>query len=237
VRQKTSRDVTTTIGQESAKGYDLMLIGASEAKRGIRGEKLEKIIAGAPCHVAIVKHRGENGVFGRRLLVPIDGSFFSRVALEFAIRYAEGIGEGSEVTMALVTESGQTGKLRSQRKSSFPPPGPITGRSATMAAPGRSNSIMMMVDSLAQDGGLEKLSPVFKATKIKTRVIVRQPSETGPDRLPILSEANSGRYDMIVLGAEHRAIHYRLFFGYDNEKLVEESRITVVLVVPKVKGA
>jgi len=106
-----------------------------------------------------------------------------------------------------------------------------------MAAPGRSNSIMMMVDSLAQDGGLEKLSPVFKATKIKTRVIVRQPSETGPDRLPILSEANSGRYDMIVLGAEHRAIHYRLFFGYDNEKLVEESRITVVLVVPKVKGA
>ena len=65
--------------------------------------------------------------------------------------------------------------------------------------------------------------------KIKAHC-VRQPSEAGPDRLPILSEANSGKYDMIVLGAEHRAIHYRLFFGYDNEKLVEESRITVVLV-------
>jgi hypothetical protein len=52
-----------------------------------------------------------------------------------------------------------------------------------------------------------------------------------------LAEANSGKYDMVVLGAEHRAIHYRLFFGYDNEKLVEESRITVVLVVPKVRAA
>jgi hypothetical protein len=40
---------------------------------------------------------------------------------------------------------------------------------------------------------------------------------------------------MVVLGAEHRALHHRLFFGYDNEKLVEEGRVTVVLVVPKVK--
>jgi Kef-type K+ transport system membrane component KefB/nucleotide-binding universal stress UspA family protein len=237
VRKQTSRDVVRTIGNECAKGYDLMLVGASEQRRGIRGEKLEKLIAEAPCHVAIVKHKGQNGAsgaFGRRLLVPIDGSFFSRVALEFAVRYAEGAGEGSEVTMALVTEraAGKRGQ------SSIPPPAhvPITGRSVTAAAPGRANSVMLMVDSLAQDGGLEKLSPVFKATKVKTRVIVRQPSEAGPDRLPILSEVNSGKYDMVVLGAEHRAIHYRLFFGYDNEKLVEESRVTVVLVVPKVRA-
>jgi hypothetical protein len=39
----------------------------------------------------------------------------------------------------------------------------------------------------------------------------------------------------MVLGAENRAIHYRLFFGYENEKVVEESNVTVVLVVPKMK--
>ena len=234
VRRQTSRDVVRTIGNESSKGYDLMLVGASDSRRGLAGAKLEKLIAEASCHVAIVKHKGENGAFGRRLLVPIDGSFFSRVAVEFAIRYAEGAGEGSEVTMALVTEPG-AGR-RGQSTPPLPLTGPITGRSVTAVAPGRANSVMLMVDSLAQDGGLEKLSPVFKATKIKTRVIVRQPSPAGSDRLPILSEANSGKYDMIVLGAEHRAIHYRLFFGYDNEKLVEESRITVVLVVPKVRA-
>jgi nucleotide-binding universal stress UspA family protein len=231
VRKQTSRDVVRTIGIECAKGYDLMLVGASEQRRGIRGEKLEKLIAEAPCHVAIVKHKGSNGAFGRRILVPIDGSFFSRVALEFAVRYAEGSGEGSEVTMALVTE-----RAVALRPQSNPPPARITGRSVTAVAPGRANSIMLMMDSLAQEGGLEKLSPVFKATKVRTRVIVREPSETGPDRSPILSEVNSGKYDMVVLGAEHRAIHYRLFFGYDNEKLVEESRVTVVLVVPKVKA-
>jgi K+:H+ antiporter len=233
IRRQTSRDVIANIANESAKGYDLMLVGASESRRGIRGEKLEKLIEGATCHVAIVKHRGSNDILARRLLVPIDGSFFSRVAVEFAIRYAEGVGEGAEVTMALVTKN-RTAGLRTQ--SSIPPPMVVTGRSATALATGRANSVTLMVDSLAQDGGLEKLSPVFKATKIKTRVIVRQPSDMGHDRLPVLSEANSGKYDMVVLGAEHRAIHYRLFFGYDNEKLVDESRITVVLVVPKVRA-
>jgi Kef-type K+ transport system membrane component KefB/nucleotide-binding universal stress UspA family protein len=235
VRKQTSRDVVRAIENESSKGYDVMLVGASESRRGVRGEKLEKLVAEAPCHVAIVKHRGgPNGAFGRRLLVPIDGSFFSRVAVEFAIRYAEGVGEGSEVTIAVVTERGG-GSIRPESPNLRA--APITGRNMTAVAPGRSNSVMLMMDSLAQDGGLEKLSPVFKATKIRTRVIVRQPTETGPDRLPILSEANSGKYDMVVLGAEHRAIHYRLFFGYDNERLVEESRITVVLVVPKVRAA
>jgi nucleotide-binding universal stress UspA family protein len=233
VRRQSSRDVIGAVAAESAKGYDLMLVGASETRRGIRGEKLEKLIASAPCHVAIVKHRGSNGLVGRRLLVPIDGSFFSRVAVEFAVRYAEGVGEGAEVTMAYTADPRATGNLRSP--SDFPPP-VVTGRSVTAPATGRANSLMLMVDSLSKDGGLEKLSPVFKATKIKTRVIVRPRSEAGRDRLPVLSEANSGKYDMVVIGAEHRAIHYRLFFGYDNEKLVEESRITVVLVVPKVKA-
>src|SRR5206468_1228067 len=45
VRKQTSRDVVRTIGAESAKGYDLMLVGASESRHGIRGEKLEKLVA------------------------------------------------------------------------------------------------------------------------------------------------------------------------------------------------
>jgi nucleotide-binding universal stress UspA family protein len=124
IRRQTSRDVIANIANESAKGYDLMLVGASESRRGIRGEKLEKLIAGATCHVAIVKHRGSNDILARRLLVPIDGSFFSRVAVEFAIRYAEGRRRG-EVTMALVDQKLHSG-LRTQ--SSIPPPMVVTGR-------------------------------------------------------------------------------------------------------------
>jgi nucleotide-binding universal stress UspA family protein len=230
-RRQVGKDVAGSIGLESAKGYDLVMVGASESRRGMRGELLEKLVGEASSHVAIVKKRGKADGPYRRILVPVDGSFLSRVAVEFAVRYAEGVGEGAEVTIALVTDR--------DRSQSMPPPAIVATphRSGTTVPQGRANSLMLMVDSLAKDGGLEKLSPVFKATKVKTKVVVRQPSDGGANRLPVLAEANSGNYDLVVLGAENRAIHYRLFFGYDNEKLVEESRITVVLIVPKMKAA
>jgi Kef-type K+ transport system membrane component KefB/nucleotide-binding universal stress UspA family protein len=237
-RRQVGKDVAGSIGLESAKGYDLVMVGASESRRGMRGELLEKLVGEASSHVAIVKKRGKADGPYRRILVPVDGSFLSRVAVEFAVRYAEGVGDGAEVTIALVTD-------RDRSHTSMPPPAivpastppPSVHRSGTTVPQARANSLMLMVDSLAKDGGLEKLSPVFKATKVKTKVVVRQPSDGGVNRLPVLAEANSGKYDLVVLGAENRAIHYRLFFGYDNEKLVEESRITVVLIVPKVKAA
>src|SRR5207237_5514739 len=114
IRRQSSRDVVAAIANESAKGYDLMLVGGSESRRGLRGEKLEKLIAAAPCHVAIVKHRGSNDRVARRLLVPIDGSFFSRVAVEFAIWFAAGVGQGWEGTMASGTGGAACGALRPQ---------------------------------------------------------------------------------------------------------------------------
>ncbi|HEY3592999.1 MAG TPA: cation:proton antiporter, partial [Polyangiaceae bacterium] len=76
VRRQSNRDVVETIQQESAKGYDLVMVGASQTKRGIRGEKLERLVAEAPCHVAIVKKRGSSDGPFTNILVPVDGSFF-----------------------------------------------------------------------------------------------------------------------------------------------------------------
>jgi nucleotide-binding universal stress UspA family protein len=220
VRREESRDVASAINGEAAKGYDLILTGASGEKAGIRGQKLEQLIEGAPCHVAIVKHRGESRVFSR-LLVPVDGSFLSRVGIEFAIRYAEGAGPDAEVTFAMVT-----GKEA---------PEPIGARSTMDTAPTiparrRQDSIMLNIGSFAQGEGLDKLSPVFKATKVKTHIVMADGATSGS----ILEQTATGQYDLLVLGAEHRAIHHRLFFGYENERLVEESAISVVVLVPKV---
>jgi nucleotide-binding universal stress UspA family protein len=232
VRRQSNRDVVETIQQESSKGYDLVMVGASEAKRGMRGEKLEKLVAEAPCHVAIVKKRGATDGPFSKILVPVDGSFFSRVAVEFAIRYAEGVGDSAEVTLAIETDGEPT--FGPSPSSALSPVGHSTPAPAP-TAPGRSNSLLLMAGELSKDGGLEKLSPIFKATKVKTRVVVKGPADRTSDRLPILDEANAGSYDLMVLGAENRAIHYRLFFGYQNEKVVEESKMTVVLVVPKMR--
>jgi Kef-type K+ transport system membrane component KefB/nucleotide-binding universal stress UspA family protein len=208
LRKQVSRDPVLPIREEAARDYDVVLLGASGARQGIGGEMVEKLVDTIPCHLGIVKHRGDPGRPLARLLVPIDGSFFSRVAIEFAVRYAEGAGDEASVTIAYVAEA---------------------ARASAANALDADGSLSAMI-ALSKDGGLEKVSPVFKATKIKTSIIVL---EADRDRPPVLSEAMSDKYDMVVLGAENRAVHHRLFFGHENERLVEESAITVVMVVPK----
>jgi hypothetical protein len=169
--------------------------------------------------VAIIKQRGASSGPFKRLLVPVDGSFLSRVGIEFAIRYAEGAGPDAEVTFAIIAETMGEDEPRLGAIDTAP----------TVRA--QRKSIILGIGSLAQEGGLDKLSPVFKATKVKTRLLAVDGGMGGS----VLAHAQSGAHDLLVLGAEHRAIHHRLFFGYDNERLVEESTTSVVLLVPKVE--
>lgn len=217
VRRDAGPEVADVINAEAAKGsYDLILVGASGSRGGVSGTKLEKLVEGSPCHVAMVKHRGGDVVPLRRILVPVDGSFPSRVGIEFAVRHAEGVGEDAEVTLAVMLDREPEPTAMARRAA------------ATDTFRRRANSVLMSVDTLSRDGGLEKLSPVFKSTKVKTHLML---PKGGPQAM--LQEASSGKYDLVVLGAEHRAIHHRLFFGYENERLVEQAPVTVVLVVPK----
>jgi nucleotide-binding universal stress UspA family protein len=73
---------------------------------------------------------------------------------------------------------------------------------------------------------------VFKATKVKSHLV----TTGGRDGASILTRIATGHYDLLVMGVESRAIHHRLFFGYESERLVEESPIPVVLVVAKVRA-
>ena len=47
-------------------------------------------------------------------------------------------------------------------------------------------------------------------------------------------EAASGNYDLVVLGAENRAVQHRLFFGHDNERLIRSAEVTIAIVIPNV---
>jgi nucleotide-binding universal stress UspA family protein len=220
VERQAARDVSAAINGVAAKGYDIILTGASGDKHAIRGRKLEELVLGAPCHVVIVKNRGDAKVF-RRLLVPVDGSFSSRAGIEFAVRYAEGSGPETEVTFAIATEQAaeEASALTNLQDTT---PLFITRRPR--------DSLLLSVGALAQEG-LDKLSPVFKATKVKSHLVT-----TGTGGASILTRIATGHYDLLVMGVESRAIHHRLFFGYENERLVEECPIPVALVVAKVKG-
>jgi nucleotide-binding universal stress UspA family protein len=234
VKRETRRDVAGSIQAEAARGYDIVLTGASEEKRGLRGQKLESLVSKAPCHVAIVKHRGKGSGSFKHLLVPVDGSFLSRVAMEFAVRYAEGAGAGTEVTFAIETEEGTSPvPPEARRREEGRPTAPSIPSQSAPTIRARRESMILGISSLLDEGGLAKLSPIFKASKVKTHLVTTDGGAGGS----ILGRASSGEYDLLVLGAEHRAIHNRLFFGYEKERLLEESSISVVLLVPKVATA
>jgi Kef-type K+ transport system membrane component KefB/nucleotide-binding universal stress UspA family protein len=222
VRREAARDVADAINALATKGYDIILTGASGDKHAIRGKKLEELVMGAPCHVVIVKNRGTSQIF-RRLIVPVDGSFSSRAGVEFAVRYAEGAGVDTEVTFAIPTEQEP---VEERRRSSLHDTTPM------FVARKPRDSIILSVGALAQ-GGLDKLSPIFKATKVKTHLV----TTGGAKGDSMLARLATGDYDLLVMGVERRAIHHRLFFGYENEQLVEECPVPVVLVVAKVAAA
>jgi Kef-type K+ transport system membrane component KefB/nucleotide-binding universal stress UspA family protein len=138
----------------------------------------------------------------RHLYVPYDGGVFARAAVEFALRYAEA--SGAELTVALAPEP---------RRSA--------GEHAAEERDARGEDV-------EGEKLLERISGVFRATDVRPRIL-RAPAH---DRRSPLEEVAAGAYDLVVLGAENRAVQHRLFFGHDYEVLIRESPVSVAIVVP-----
>lgn len=81
------------------------------------------------------------------------------------------------------------------------------------------------------DGMLDRISPVFRAMDRKPRIIHVEATASSSR---FADEAESGHYDLVVIGTENRAVQHRLFFGRDNEALIRSSTVTLAFVVPNV---
>ena len=196
--------IARAICDEARRGCDLIVIGSGEGP-SIGGAVVEQVVAGAPCHVAIMKAPAADGAFAR-ILVPVDGSIASRVAVELALRYAEAT--GAELTLALPAE-------RRPQTTSY---ADLSGTHPLPAAPRPTSP-----------EELERITVVFRASQLKPSVI-HLAFEPGSNA--VAQAVEKGRYDLVVLGAENRAVQHRLFFGYENERLIRATRVPVVVVVP-----
>jgi Kef-type K+ transport system membrane component KefB/nucleotide-binding universal stress UspA family protein len=196
IRQVSHSDVAVAIVQEARKGFDLIVLGASSHGRWLGGAVLEDVVRRAPCHVCIVKTRGEEQKY-RRILATFDGGVFSRVAVEFAVRYAEVT--QAELTVAVV--------------------GPLPGNQPNDADDG----------STFDDEALRRITPILSTVERRPRVIQLS---SDPQDSALANQAASGAYDLVVIGAENRAIQHRLYFGAENERLLRSTPVTVALVVP-----
>jgi hypothetical protein len=116
----------------------------------------------------------------------------------------------AELTIALVgARKGREG----DSEGDFEPSSPISGEL-----------------SLDEDA-LRLISPVLPTVERRPRVI-----QLASDMLSgvLASEAASGRYDLVIMGAENRAVQHRLFFGADTERLVRSAPVSIALVVPNI---
>jgi hypothetical protein len=52
--------------------------------------------------------------------------------------------------------------------------------------------------------------------------------------MPVIVEARTRLYQLLVVGAENRAVQHRLTVGYDVDRILAEAPCTVLLVVPRV---
>jgi Kef-type K+ transport system membrane component KefB/nucleotide-binding universal stress UspA family protein len=206
VRQVEHKSVAAAILEEARKGFDLIFIGASRRGDSLGGPILEELVRDTPCHLAVVRTGPRSQPF-RRILVPFDGGVFARVAVEFAVRYAEAT--GAELTIALLVERmPQAARLATEE------PTPV-------------------VDELrpSPEAELERVSRIFRAVELKPRILRLT---YDPQSSAVNDEASSGRHDLVVIGAENRAIRHRLFFGYSSERLLENEDVAVAIIVPNI---
>ena len=204
VKKVVAADVARAICDEASTCGADLILLGSSRPDDVGGALIEQVVEHAPCHVAVMRSSDARAKH-QRIFVPVDGSVAARLAVEVAVRYAENT--GAELTLALITE-----------------------RRPQAAAYADTSGTRPSSESVS-DADLDRVSVVFRASSLKPN-IVRLAYD--PLSSAVTTEARTGNYDLVVLGAENRAIQHRLFFGYDAERLLRATRVPVLVVVPNV---
>lgn len=210
-RTARARRVAEAVLSEAARGYDAILMGAPGLPEGLT-PVFQHLVFHAPCHVVIVQRgeRGERGVGAgerahRHILVPTDGSFFARTALEFAVNVAEATAGRVTVFPVLPESEPET---------------------AIETASPRERIRQALKGALL--GPDRKPITAFAEVPVDVRIgRSDRPSEA------IVLEALASDYDLIVAGAENKTLARPLFYGQGTEYLLTNAPCDVAIVVPR----
>lgn len=212
VRKVRSSDPAQAVIEESKRDYDILMIGAAP-RHVLSQSMIAEIMSEVKLPVIIV--RSTEAVpppAYRRILVPVDGSVFSRQAAEFAFGYAQAA--NARVTLLHVLNEARV----------------FTGVLA--AADNRETHALelpqqeQLVARMREDYG--SLAAAHEAGW-DVRVLA-----SGDPGGTIIDESHSEHYDLLVLGAENKMLAQPLFFGQGTAAIVERAGCTTAVVVPAV---
>jgi Kef-type K+ transport system membrane component KefB/nucleotide-binding universal stress UspA family protein len=208
VKRTSSADPVGTVIEESARDYDLLMIGA--APRHLSESSLTgKVVASARIPVVLVRAAGEISERFERVLVPLDGSVFSRAAAEFAFAYARAA--GASVTLLHVVNEAR-----------------VSIGAVTVTETHASHEIAGAEHALLAAHVRDEYQAFADAdTGFDVRILASgDPADT------ILEAANAGDFDLLVLGAENKMLARPLFFGQGTSAIMERAGCTTAVVVP-----
>jgi len=233
VRQVRAEDVAAAVVEESWRDYDLLLLGAAR-ERMLDDPLALEIVRSAPVPVVIVRGKvpdlpwspddgaearnaGPGGAGGaasfRRLLVPVDGSVFSRYAAELAFAYAGASGAKVRVLHVLSKAWLTEGSI------------PLTDRRDHEARRARIEEAEQQIRR-----ELEPLAAAY-GTSFAIRVL-----SSGAPREIIIGESRSGDYDLLVLGTETKLLGQPFFIGQGTAEIAERAGCTTAIVLPGARG-
>jgi Kef-type K+ transport system membrane component KefB/nucleotide-binding universal stress UspA family protein len=210
VRQVRAPDVAEAVLEEAGRDYDLVCLGAAP-ERPLHDPLAQRIVRDSPIPVVILQRARDsaNGTF-RRLLVPVDGSVFSRYAADLAFAYAAATGAEVRV-LHVVNESRLT-------------PGSIPVRDRREPVKPTGDEMRELETQIGAE-----LGPLAAARGVA--MSVRILASASPAEI-IIGESHSGYYDLLILGSENKLIGRPLFFGQGMAEIMERAGCATAVVLP-----
>jgi len=187
--------------------------GYSGFKRLMLGSVAEKVIGSTNCPVLMIRPGSREEVIGLgRILLPLDGSFFSEAAVPYAAEMA--LGTGATITLLAVTE---VPNVPSDRSPDIKPSWEEYREALTQEAKQQAEVYLNRVKA-----EIEK-----KKVKVVCQVVV------GDISGGICDVADCQNVDMVVMATHGRTGVSRLVFGSVARRIADESCQPVLLVRPE----
>jgi nucleotide-binding universal stress UspA family protein len=203
VIHRLARDPAAAIASESALGYDLVVLGATESGEGMFSSVIDRVLAAIDAPSIVVRMPDSLPVaesLPGRILVPVTATPSARAAEEFAYSLAKASG-GTSFALHVVNRPEGHGVLQEDASVQ-----------ASLAAG------LELVEAAADFG--ERLG-----VSVETGVRMAPNAEE-----EIVAFGNSGAFDLLVIGASARALTNRPFYGHRVSYMLSQSELPVAVV-------
>ncbi|MFZ0014017.1 MAG: cation:proton antiporter [Acidimicrobiia bacterium] len=201
--RRLARDPAAAIAKESALGYDIVVLGATETGEGTFSSVIDRVLAMVEVPSIVVRMPEGRPVTDNlpgRILVPVAASRSTRAAEEFAYSLAKAAG-GRTFALHVVNRPEGQGVMREDAA---------------------------VEDSLAAGQEMVTEAAAFGdrlGVSVETGVRVAPNAEE-----EIVAFGNSGAFDLLVIGASTRSLTNRPFYGHRVSFMLAQSELPVAVV-------